>query len=209
MQYSLARDENKRFRSIDFEIIRAKECSKTISQLHVSKCICDLRWITCNEVVSRDCPTQIALDLRIDVWPNPFCWMLHGIWPAYVSGYWLVHYKLEGLDRRDPQRRCFGSKISLKLDFNTKETLREIWKSYGDFYEDSREHDMEFWAYQKVMHCWDLLNCPPGQYLYLMANVGKYVRDTLMNWTMKSNYTPNQFYTSDAIRLEMELIKGT
>ncbi|KAK1367085.1 hypothetical protein POM88_042646 [Heracleum sosnowskyi] len=133
MQYSLARDENKGFRSIDFEIIRAKECSKTISQLHVSKCICDLRWITCNEVVSRDCPTQIG----------------------------------------DPQRRCFGSKISLKLDFNTKETLREIWKSYGDFYEDPREQDIEFWAYQKVMHCWDLLNCPPGTILVFDGKRGE------------------------------------
>lgn len=95
-----------------------------------------------------------------------------------------------------------------KLDYQTKETLHEIWQSYGDDYEDLREQDMEFWAYQKVVHCWDVLNCPKGHYFHMTAKLGKYARELLLNWTKKSNYTPNKFYTSESIRNQMKLLFG-
>lgn len=96
----------------------------------------------------------------------------------------------------------------LSLDHNTKETLHEIWQSYGDYYEDLREQDVDFWAYQKVVHCWDLLNCPQGHYFLMTAKFGKFVRDTLLNWTRKSMYTPNQFYTSKEIRGQLKMLFG-
>ena len=97
----------------------------------------------------------------------------------------------------------------MKLDHQTKEILHEVWQSFDDHYEDLREQDMEFWAYQKVIHCWDLLvDCPKGHYFHMSAELGKHVRQILINWTMKTLSSPNRVFTSEYIRKQMRILFG-
>ncbi|KAK1367079.1 hypothetical protein POM88_042640 [Heracleum sosnowskyi] len=89
----------------------------------------------------------------------------------------------------------------LNLDWNTKETLHEIWQNCVGDSEDLRELDREFWAYQKVVHCWDwdLLKCPQGHYFYMVAKMGKYVRNILLNNEVQAD--DDKVYDPDAIEI--------
>ncbi|KAK1367120.1 hypothetical protein POM88_042681 [Heracleum sosnowskyi] len=147
---------------------------------------------------------DLNCELRVDVWPVPDYWMIHGIWPCYIHRSGCIVYF--GPDKPIVQAMAAGKEQVMKEIYNLpskmKETLHKIWKSYYSQYlqfkKDAERRDISFWAYEKVVHCWDDVGLPRGEYFNTTAKVGDAVRCTLLRWMVKSDIRPNHFYDSVA-----------
>lgn len=103
----------------------------------------------------------------------------------------------------DIKCNCDSQEIE-KLDPAINENLHNIWKSYISYNENSREHKEDFCVYQKVIHAWENLGCPDGDYFKRTSELGDCVITKLKTWMMKCVIKGNQFYYTRFWTYEME-----
>lgn len=67
-----------------------------------------------------------------------------------------------------------------------------------------KDQNIDFWAHEKIRHCWDQVVRPKAGFFNTLAAVGKDVRSTLLTWISKGGFHPNIFYQTKFIRQELE-----